>query len=232
MTQQELETTLSHKAFLQSQGKTKIHPLNDTIEGINKVTQSFIKLFEKAPDHMKPTLATSPLFPEDVKFPGNSPGQRNSTCPLNYVMFAANEKALKMLCPYLKQEDWKKLGPFDSTFMHCIIAGIEKGSVQAGGNPIGCAKTLIEKFPSSKDKPNQFDQRPICYLQVVKEKLRENANFIETHGGGGWGGLGKMVTMSDGTNETSSGYLAALEVAKDLQKLLLAKDSSEEKSDS
>lgn len=209
--------------FLQQQRRSKTHPLDDSIENINKIANAFMNLFRKAPDSMKKNLATSPLFPEDVEFhtAETKDSTRDNTRPLNYIMFLANENLLKEISPYLGRADWERRGPYNSTFMHCLIAGIEKLSSKYNGKPTACAKILLQNYPASKTELNTFNITPAYYLDRVEETLHHNLQHIKEYGGGGYGGANKCISLKDGTLEAESHYESALLATKELKDLLI-----------
>lgn len=223
----DLEFLQAYQEFLSAQRKHPVHPLHDSDQDIRKITQTFLNLFSKTPAHMKKMLATSPLFPEDIDF--KSYGEsRESTRPLNYVMFLSHFEALEQLRPYLEKKDWECLGPYGSTFMHCIIAGIQKGPrVSTTRKTVECAKALLGHYPDAKNKKNAFHETPLEFLQNVKSKLKSNLDHIQSHGGGGMGGLNKCISFTDEAGnriiESTGDYEFALQELADLEKLLTDK---------
>ncbi len=182
-----------------------------------------LEIFERAPEHKKEKLSKAPLFPDDMTFA--SPASLDSTRPLNYIMFAYRIDALKEISPYLTRDDWIRLGPYESTFMHCIIAGMEKAIKYTYKNkPVECTKYLLEQYPDFATKTNEFNATPLEYLKFVLGKLKRNLQHTRTYGGGGFGGLNKTVTtktcLGERYNESESDYESLIKDANMIIEIL------------
>lgn len=212
-----------YQALLESQRERGVHPLaEDNPDIFAKVTKSFLEIFNRAPAEEKQRLATSPLFPEMPRFQGDI--SREHTRPLNYIMFTANKVALEAIKPYLKREDWLREGPYDSTFVHCVISGMEKNATRGGGDPVGCVKELLKIDHHLARQANRFGATPQKYLKTVIPKLKGNLEYIKDRGGGGYGGMNKYTSPTDCKggfyNESESDYEILLSEADELMKLL------------
>lgn len=211
-----------YQALLASQEKRGLHPLvEDNPDIIRKVTEKFFEIFNRAPVEERRKLATSPLFPETVQFIGET--SRDSTRPLNYIMFTAHKAALEAITPYLTDEDWNRKGPYGSNFVHGLIAGMEKNATK-GGDPVGCISDLLRKFPNLASQANRFGTKPLAYLQTIIPKLESNQIEIQRCGGGGYGGLNRVVTVTDRKggwyNEYEGDYDTMIYQAREIEKLL------------
>lgn len=218
---------IAYQDLLANQKKRGIHPVHDhNPDVMRKVVKEFIAIFNQIPDQsiaVKEMIATSPLFPKEMHFNENFEESRDTTRPLNYIMFAANKKALEVLSPYLKEEDWLRPGPYGSTVMHCVISGMEYNCASEG-EPAACLEELIKRYPSLKNKTNSFGTTPLAYLYTVIPKLKDNLNYINRNGGGGFGGMNKCITTSDNHggdyNESASQYEILLNEAEKIKKIL------------
>jgi hypothetical protein len=182
--------------LLALQEKRAVHPLNeDNPKIFHERVDLFLEVFLQAPEEKKQFLATSPLFPEHVKFIQFEKDIK-TTKPLNYVMFTARKDALDAIAPYLKDEDWKALGPYGSTFMHCVVAGLEK-KVSRRGQPTIVVNYLLNRFPELRTKRNEWETTPLDYIRKVLPSLESDLSMIKTHGGGGWCGLNPCYTFKD-----------------------------------
>ncbi len=138
---------------------------------------TFIRFFQNAPENQKRELLKKSLFPKGSKH-SSTP---HHTRPLNYLIFTGHIKALEAIETYLKDEDWLCRGPYESTFVHCLIAGMEK-TVTKRGDPLACLHLLLKKFPSLAWKVNEMGTKPKTYLEVVLPKLRRNLVHVEKTG--------------------------------------------------
>lgn len=163
--------------------KRGVHPVKeDNPDELCRITNQFLRIFEKAPEESKQKLATCSLFPANFQFKDKFAESSDSTRPLNYVMFCAHYRGLKTLMPYLNDEDLLRRGPYQSTFLHALIAGLEKESA-AYGEPEECMAELLTRFPDLKSTKNMFGASPLDYLQTkVKPDLIENLEFIKKKG--------------------------------------------------
>lgn len=223
---------VDYNQLLASQKERGIHPIHDhNPDVMKKIVQDFLSVFCQIPDQdvaLKKRIATAPLFPKGIQFREDFEESIETARPLNYIMFTANKKALDILSPYLKEEDWLRPGPYGSTFVHCVISGIEY-NCSSLGEPAACVEELVKRYPDLKTKPNLFGTSPSSYLNTVIPKLNSNYNHINSHGGGGYGGMNKTITTSDNHggsyNETMSQYERLLEEAEKVKHIL--KDSKQ-----
>lgn len=170
----------NYEKLLAKQEARGVLPMHeDNPEILYGVVEDFLRIFEHAPEEKKQQLAISPLFAEESKFSKDS--QLVYARPLNYILFTGHFRALEIIAPYLNEEDFLRLGPYESTFIHCLIAGLEK-SVSKNGDPVACVKWLLEKFPQLKTKPNGLTATPEEYLYHVIYKIQGKIISLKREG--------------------------------------------------
>ncbi len=166
-----------YEALIEAQGKCSLHPLSDPPEHLIEVKNKFMEIFDKAPEEKRRQLVKEPLFPLSTKFKKLS---RDSAKPLNYIMFCGDFEALKKIAPYLNPEDYLALGPYDSTFMHCLISGFQKRVIKLNFDPgsLECAKFLLEKAPELAVKKNNLGTTPLSFAkEVLKTCIKGPCNL-------------------------------------------------------
>lgn len=219
---------VDYNKLLAFQKERGIHPVHDHNPDImKKIVQDFLSAFCQISEQdvaLRKRIATAPLFSQEIQFREDFEESIETARPLNYIMFTAHKKALDILSPYLKKEDWLRPGPYGSTFVHCVISGIEN-NCSSSGEPTACVEELVKRYPDLKTKPNMFGTSPLSYLKDVMPKLQRNYDYINSQGGGGYGGMNKMIRTSDncGTcyNETINQYEILIEEAKKIERILV-----------
>lgn len=172
----------SYLELLESQKKRAIHPLYDTIESVDKISQTFLKVFLECYLDEREQIVWAPLFPSDTEFVGDSTSESIETaCPIHYVMYSANKVALSTIAPYLKKDEWLGLTSYKSTLMHCIIIGIQRGSPLVGGDPMECAKLLLQKAPVLATQKNGAGSTPLDSIMHVREEALFKCNNAIVH---------------------------------------------------
>ena len=183
--------------------------LEDNPDYLNEIVRKFFEIFKETPESEKKNVARTPLFPPESKLCSKN------TRPLNYIFFTGQLEALNAIAPYLSREDWLERGPYDSTFVHCAIAGLEKLATRKG-NVVGCIELILKKFPVLRMEKNEFGTSPEKYLKnTVMPKLQRNLNNLDSEGP--WRPqIYSVHDCKDGTYlESGSDYRTALEEGKE-----------------
>jgi len=171
---------MQYNRLLAAQENRSVHPFReDNPDELWQVVENFCNVFREVPDDQKRKLLSRPLFPDSVDF--DTPCSRETAKPLYYIMFCANEKALELVAPYLTADDIASLGPHNSTLVHCLIYGIEKGSTYFG-NPKACIEWLLRYNDALKQQKNRFGQTPLDLLYQVRLKLLSTLRHIGHYG--------------------------------------------------
>lgn len=205
-----------HNALIARIQERGVSPLEEDNPDIFRgIVRDFVKVFDNTPESERRGLISTPLFP--------SKSNPDWMLPLNYIMFTGDNEALNKIKPYLQRSDWLARGPYDSTFVLCIISGMEK-NCNSRGNPVACLKELLAIEPLLKGIPNMFGTTPEAYLSIVSPKIDGNLESVRSYGGGGFGGMGKMSTINDikggRYNESEGDYENLQKYVKEMRKLL------------
>lgn len=202
----------------EEQRKRGVAPVDEVNPNIlMEVSERFLEIFKAAPAHLKKQIANEPLFPSDANV------KLDHVRPINYIIFTANVEALELIADYLSDEEWLKRGPYESTLMHCLIAGIEKLATEKG-DPLKCAEFLWKKFPSLTRKKNQYKTAPFRYAKQVAGTLIYNSRKIGNDGASTYGGGSLRIGVTDSVGgsyvEYQRSYDVVLKQAADVASFL------------
>ena len=123
---------------------------------------------KQAPEKYRKWFAKEPLLPESWKFYSRNE-TRETACPLHSIFFLGDSDSLEELMPYLTKSDLEGKGPFDSSFLHMIISGIEYGAPQVSATK--CAKILLSEAPILRDRTNSYNTTPLKYAKYLLTKF-------------------------------------------------------------
>lgn len=199
---EKIDWKTNYNSLLQKIKNRGVSPLvEDNPNVMRDIVTSFINIFEQTPDNKKKWLLSQPLYTQDEN--------PSWTLPLNYIMFTGDFNSLTIVEPFLQRENWLAKGPYNSTFIHCILSGIEKNCSRRG-DPFKCVQKLLSIAPSLRTTTNQFGTMPYQYLIQVERKLHHNLKHSQMYDGGKYAGLGKISSVGDFSggfyNESDSDY--------------------------
>lgn len=146
----------------QKQKEIGLHPMKKSHEENRELLDRFMSIFRIAPEEDKKWLVREPLFPKGMNF--SRPFEtRETTRPLHFVFFLGDSDLLKELMPYLSKADFEMEGPYNSSFLHMLISGIEHGAPQVSA--VECAEIFLSEASNLRYKPNCLSKTPKDYAE-------------------------------------------------------------------
>lgn len=161
--------------------KASPHPVKATLDMLNKTNFDFMTIFKTIPEGKRREIVDMPL--REMGDAGELLDFENSTRPLNYIIFTGDYESLKQIEPYLTDASYDRKGPFVSTLMHCLLAGIEKLNAHRGvPSIVKCAEFILSKRPSFATTTNGYGTSPLEYIEHVTRTIDRKMDEIRRLG--------------------------------------------------
>jgi hypothetical protein len=173
-----------YDALLENQAQDGTLPLFADSARVQKVKDVFMSIFKEASEGERSEIADRPLFPKNTRFTHlddcvKAGAMTDSAHPINYVLFCADLDALQLIDPYLDKHVYQRRGPYKSTFMHCLLSGIEKGSSNIK-QVVECAQFLLKKDPSLAKEENGLNTTPKEYADWILTQVKPYKEILKS----------------------------------------------------